>query len=48
MSDVPQPTVEVIVNDERRPVLYDATGAPLVRVVGFRPRDPEGAERPGV
>ena len=27
----------VIVHEDRKPVLYDASGRPLARVMGFRP-----------
>lgn len=27
---------EVVVNDERKPILYDANGQPLIRQVGFQ------------
>ena len=30
---------DVIVHDDRKPWLYDAKDRPLVRAVGFRPRD---------
>ena len=33
---------EVIVSDDRKPVLYDAKDRPLVRVMGF-----QGTGRPG-
>jgi hypothetical protein len=35
---------DVIVDEPRRPVLYDAKNRPLSRVVGFRSRDREERE----
>ena len=41
MADQPllvPPAVTVLVNDEKKPVLYDAKGYPLLRATGFQCR----------